>query len=341
MPTILRTLLTACLILAAALPAFGAEAEIRDSGTTIAFTPESGVSEGQVLQVKDGRAAVAKADISSGELGLVVVSGTIRCAKTTGMVFLDGGDVYWDYSADKAHYKKVDDRDFFIGTALGDASSAATVMEVALNNSGRYLVDIMRDGFRTSITGTQALNGLGLWRRGGAYNFVLSSTSEAQKLDALSVAGFATGANAIVEIVFAVPNDGAGSAVDVSLGVANNTHATDADSITESLFVHLDANNVNINLESDDNSTEVAATDSTIDYTEGSAVANLVEVWFDMRNPADVQVYINGSNVLPSTVFDVSGASGPWKLLAHIEKTSAADVYELDLHRLRARIAEK
>jgi predicted RecA/RadA family phage recombinase len=317
-----------------------AEAELRHKGDTLDFTPESGVTAGDVLQLKDGRAGYALEDISSGVLGVLGVSGVVRIPKTTGLNFLDGGDVFWDYSANKAHYMPVNDRDFFLGTAVGDWANASTLVEVALNNRGRYLVDIAQDGFRTAIIGTQALSTMGLWRRGGAHNMILSATSEAQKVDALSVPGFVTIANAIVELVFAVPNDGAGTAVDVSMGIASATHATDASSIAQRLFMHLDANSTNISFESADGSTTVAITDSTIDYTEGSAVANLVYVWFDMRNPADVQVYVNGSLVLGATVFDVSAFAGPWFLLAHIEKTSAADVYEFDLHRLRARIGE-
>jgi predicted RecA/RadA family phage recombinase len=318
-----------------------AEATFRDSATTVVITPESPISAGQVIQLKDGRAAVAENDISSGVAGIVRVSGTVLLTKTVGVVFLNGGDVFWDHSANSATYKTVDDRDFFTGVALGDQDSASTTVEVALNVHGVYLIDLARDGFRSAITGTQSLSAMGLFRRGGAHNVQISSTSEAQKVDALSVAGFATGANAIVEIIFAVPNDGAGTVVDVSLGIANATHATDADSITEHLFVHLDANNTNINLQSKDGTTTVTSTDTGSDYTEGSATANLVHVWFDMRNPADVQCYVNAALVLASTVFNVNAAVGPWKLLAHVEKTSAADVYELDLHRQRVRIAEQ
>lgn len=318
-----------------------AEATLRSSSEVLAFTPESGISAGQVLQLPDGRAAFAPEDISSGVLGLVRVAGNCLVTKAAGVVILKGGDVYWDYSANNATYKAVDDRDFFMGVALADQDSASTVIEIALNVDGRYLIDLARDGFLYVPTGTLNLSTMGLYRNGGMHKFLLSSTSEAQKLDALSVAGFSKDANAIVEMIFAVANDGAGSAVDVSLGIANATHATDADSITESIFVHLDANNTNINLESDDGTTEVAATDTTLDYTEGSAVAQLVQVWMDMRNPADVQIYVNGALALAATTFNVNAAVGPFKLLAHIEKTSAADVYELHLHRLRVRIAEQ
>lgn len=317
------------------------EASARYNGKFITITAESGITAGQVIQIKDGRAGFADADITSGNRGEIQVQDVARIAKASGIVILDGGQVWWDHSANQATYKPVDDRDFFVGVAVGDWASGETFVDVALNVQPTYLVDILRDGYRSVPVGTQALSGLMLKRNGGCLNFVLSNTSEAQKLDALSVAGFSKDANAIVEIIFAVPNDGASTAVDVSLGIANGTHATDADSIAESIFVHLDENNTNINLESDDGTTEVAATDTTYDYTEGSGVSNLVHVWFDMRNPADVQIYVNAVLALAATVFNVNAATGPFKLLAHIEKTSSTDVYELDLHALRARIAEQ
>ena len=116
--------------------------------------------------------------------------------------------------------------------------------------------------------------------------------------------------------------NGSTSDVDINIGVANATHATDADSITESVFFHIDGGSLNILAESDDGTTEVAATDTTVDITAGSAVANRVEFWIDMRNPADIQLYVDGVNVLPSSVFTLAAATGPVGLLAHVEKTS-------------------
>jgi predicted RecA/RadA family phage recombinase len=289
--------------------------------------------------MRDGRAAFRDgAAASSGEKADFQTSGVVQLPKTNGIKILDGGRVYWDHSANACHYKAANDRDFFIGCAVGDWESGDTSMQVNLNVQPVYLLDIANDPWVDVVVGTQAAGGLGPFRRrGGAYFGALTSTSEAQKIDMLSRAGFAKGANAIVEAIINVISDGAGTAVDVSVGVANDTHATDADSITDSIFVHLNANDVNIYLESDDGTTEVAATDSTIDYTEGTPF----EVWFDMRDPADVQIYINGALVLGATVFNVDASAATWKLLVHVEKTSAADTYSLDINRLCARIAEQ
>lgn len=304
------------------------------------------VSAGDMVQLADGRAAwLAQDDAgSTGErLNFDPTPRIVRIPKTTGIVILDGGRVYWDHSANAAHYKPVNDRDFYVGRAYKDAASSDNSMFVSLNIDPPYDIDVARDKHITVIVGTQGLNTMGVFRRGGSHKFILSSTNEAQKLDILSADGWLAGAsagNAIVEFCINVIDDGAGTAVDVSIGAANATHATDADSITESVFLHLDANNTNINLESDDGTTEVAATDTTLDYTMGEGIANRVECWMDFRDPADVQIYINGVLALGSTTFDVNAGTGPWRLLCHIEKTAAADTYEFDLEFLRMRKME-
>ncbi len=314
-------------------------------------TAGAAVAIGEVWQLADGSAAYYERlagnttnPVVAGSSGDSVVfksSGQVTVTKATSIVILDGGRVYWDHSANSATYKKVSDRDFYIGRAVGDAATADASLVVNLNANPPDDIDLSRDAFTTVYTGTQGLNTMGIFRRGGSHEFFISSTSEAQKLDMLSLDGFAKTANAIVEFAFRVISDGAGTVVDVSVGIADDTHATDADTIANSVFMHLDANNTNINFESDDGTTEVAATDSTTDYTEGSTLSVRKEVWFDMRDPADIQIYVDGALILPATVFNVNTSSPTWKLLAHIEKTSAADAYTFALDWLRCRFAEQ
>ena len=307
------------------------------------LTLAASAGAGEVWQLPDGRAAVldTTAKSSGDKTDGWQTSGQFTLPKTNGVVILDGAPVYWDHSANSATYRAVNDRDFFLGTSAGDYSSGDTTIVVNLNVRPTYLVELARDAFISALVGTVAASGCNILPRGGGLNFVLNSTSEAQKLDALSVHGFSKDANWIVEGAFRVVSDGAGTNTDVSLGIANATHATDADSITESVFIHLDGNNTNINAESDDGTTEVAATDTTLDYTEGTALATRVEFWLDGRDPADVQIYVNGALVLGSTVFNVNAAVGPLFLLAHVEKTSSADTYEVALDWLRVRLAEQ
>lgn len=315
-----------------------AEAHFLSDECVIDYTPAAAVSGGEVLQLRDGRAGVMASSRDASQKGAIQTEGLFRVAKTTGIVILDGGRVYWDHSANKAHFKTANDRDFYLGVAVGDAASTDEWLTVSLNVKPEYLLDIRTSPCTTAAVGTAAAEGFGRPKRvGGSTKFLITATSEAQKVDILSNQAFAKGAKAIVEGIVNVVSDGAGSAVDVSIGVANGTHATDADSITESLFVHLDANNTNINLESDDGTTEVAATDSTIDYTEGTPF----EVWFDLRDLTDIQIYIDGVLALGATVFKLDAATGPLKLLVHVEKTTGTDTYELDVDFLAARIAQQ
>lgn len=318
-----------------------AEATRRHDTDLQDITAENSMSKGQVVQLNDGRAGYAENSITAADPGEIRVTGIARITKTSGIVILAGGEVYWDHSANAGHYKPVNDRDFYVGVAVDDQSTTSTQVDVDLNVRPSWTVDVFRDPALSVYVGTQGLNTMGIFRRGGCSNFILSATNEAQKMDILSVDGFATAANAIVEAVFTVPSDGAGTVVDVSVGVANGTHATDADSIAEHVFCHLDANNTAIRFQSKDGSTTVTSTDSTTTYTEGSAVATRVYVWMDMRDPADVQIYVNGSLILASTVFNVNAAVGPFFLLCHIEKTSSTDAYELCLHSLRCRLGEQ
>ncbi len=311
----------------------------------------SSLGAGELIQLPNGKAGYydSTAGASSGDKPIITSSGVVSVPKTNGIVLLDGGPAYWDASANALHYKPVNDRDFFAGTIVGDFASGDTIAYVNLNDRPQYLVDFSRgcseDAFISALVGTVAVSGCNIFRRGAAHNLILSATSEAQKLDALAVNGFTPGAQWVVEGAFRVISDGAGTAADINLGIASATHATDADSIAEHLFLHLDANNTNINLQSKDGTTTVASTDTTIDYTESSTLANRVEFWMDGRTKsggtADIQCYVNAALVLGSTVFRLDNAVGPLFLLAHMEKTSSTDQYELALDFLRVRIMQQ
>lgn len=304
---------------------------------------QASLGSGEIWQLANGLAAFyeEKAAASSGEKQYLRTDGQATVTKTNGVVILDGQEVFWDHSANSATYKPVNDRDFYLGTSIGDWQSGDTQMTVNLNVRPTYLVDLARDAFITSITGTVALAGCNIFRRGGAHNFILSSTSEVQKLDALSVNGFAVGSNWIIDGAFRIPSDGAGTAADFSIGAASATHATDADSIAEHVFIHLNANDVNIYTQSKDGTTTVTAQDTTINYTEGTALSTRVHFTIDGRNPADIQIYIDGALVDGATVYRLDNAVGPLFLLAHLEKSSAADTYEGAVDWLRVRIAEQ
>lgn len=318
------------------------EAIYRLPGDSVHITPAVAIAAGQLIQLPDGRAAVAPVAIAAGDKGAVQVSGLADVVKTSGIVFLDGGDVYWDSSASAAHYKPVNDKDWHIGTAFGDVASTTTTMRVVLNQRPRWLIDLIRDAFLSVPTGTAAAGGFGYPTvLGGARQLVLTATNEAQCVDLLSVDRCAVSANPIVRGIIRVAANGSGAAVDFSLGIANGTSTTDADAVTEHVLFHIDGGSLDILAQSKDGTTTVTATDTTIDATAGSAVANRFEFWIDCRDPDDVKLYINGSRVLSGTTFKLTAATGPLGLLAHLEKTSGTTTGTFVVDALQLRIAEQ
>lgn len=292
------------------------EAKFEQVGDVIDWTADAAYSAGDVIQLRDGRAGVVTANVASGDVVGVRVKGRVKVAKTTSMVMLPSSKAFWDHSANKAHLLHRNDRDFYLGVVALDAASADTVVYVDLNVQPAYTVGLEHGWVGARVQTAGFVSSVGAGREG--WNGEFSATAEAQKVDALSHRGMAPASEGIFHALVCVNTNGDAAAVDINVGVANGTHASDADAITESMFCHIDGNSVNINLESDDGTTEVNATDTTVDFTAGTPFL----VQFDMRDLTDIQAYLDGVNVLPASVFKLNLATGPLKVLAHMEKTA-------------------
>ncbi len=294
------------------------------------------VASGEIHQLADGRAGVMVGlhAAASGDNRNFVTEGQFKVTKTASIVLLDGGRVYWDHSANTATFEAVDDRDFYLGTVVGDAAAADATVTVNLNVTPEYKIELGKGEWTVSDT-----DGLGtLVKIGGqAYRMEFDAIAEVGLASLLSDTSFVIAANAIAEFKINIVANGDDAALDINVGIANAGHATDADSITESCFIHVDGNVLNILAESDDGTIEVAATDTTVDYAEGTSI----ECWIDMRNPADIQIYVDGIHVLPSSVFRLDAATGPLKALIHMEKTSNNTLGTLDTEFFRVRTAEQ
>jgi len=309
-----------------------AEAVYLNPGVSVDYTPTTAVTAGEVRQLPDGRAAFAPTAIAAAEKGAVTVSGVVEVLKTATMVMLKGSRVFWDASANKAHLLQVGaTTDFYLGIVQETAASAGTTVKVDINANPKYTIDL-GDGFWSVPVSTAGNNTQVIGHKEGV-TFIVDATSEAQKHDALSTLSIPVATPCLLESEICVNLALSTSDVDLNVGLANATHATDADSITESIFIHIDGGDLNINAESDDNSTEVAATDTTKDHAVGTP---FLAQW-DLSDWEDPQLYINGVNVLPASVFDISDATGPLKLLAHIEKTSGTAVGNVTIRRLGVR----
>lgn len=321
-----------------------AEASLFKDSCTIDYTPDAAVSGGEVVQLRDGRAGVMPVDLASGALGAAETEGIWKLEKTADIVMLTGGRVYWDHSANKAHFKKVNDRDFYVGRVAIDAAGSASYVYVDLNIDPPYDIDLCKGGAGGALsvaTGTQALGGfLPPQYIGGSWALSLTATNEAQCVDLLSVDRVALASNPIAEFILRIAANGSTNAVDITAGLANGTSTTDADAITESVFFHIDGGSTAILAESDDGTTEVGATDTTKTFTAGSAVANRFELWIDGRDPSNMKYYVEGIEVLSATanLGNIALATGPLGLLVHVEKSSstatAGPVY-VDAARLR------
>lgn len=301
------------------------EAIYVQEGRTADYTPVAAVSAGQVVQLSDGRAGVVCTDLVADELGSVHTDGIFTVAKTTSMVLLEGGRVFWDASANKAHFRTVNDKDFYIGTVAEDAASADTTVKVNLNKQQSNTLDLLNGPVLSVATGTAVAGSAGFdlpKKFGGSASMRITATSEVQCVDLLSVDRVDPASNPIAEFIVRVAANGSTSDVDFNLGLANGTSTSDADAVTEHVYFHIDGGSTNILAQSKDGTTTVAAADTTVDLSAGSAVANRNEFWIDMRDPDDIQLYIDGVLVLAATAFDLGAAVGPLGLLVHLEKAT-------------------
>ena len=319
-----------------------AEAELyQEDDCTVDYTAVAAIDGGDVIQLADGRAGVIPTDLAAADLGSASTEGIYTVAKAINLVWVDGMELWWDHSANAAVVRPANDKDFYLGTAYGDATAAATTGKVMLNVRPQYLINLQTDAFQhllvKTVVGSTTVRMPSLIQVGGSNVLEFGLTAEAQKLDLLSTRAFAVESNWIVDGMVTIITDGDAAATDFNIGVANATHASDADSITESCFIHTDGTSVNLLAESDDGTTEVAATDTTIDWTLGTPFHFMM----DGRNTADIQIYINGANVLPSSVFKLNAATGPLKLLAHLEKTADDSPGTFSIDMLRVRIANE
>lgn len=315
-----------------------AEANLVQEGSALDYTAVAAVTGGQVVQLPDGRAGVVPTDLAAAELGAAQTEGVYNVAKGSAVI-INGAPLWWDHSANQATpVPQIADKDFYLGCACEDATSAATDVKVLINVEPYYIVDMQRDGGDTAVVLTAGSPYI--YSRGGSLEAGFSATAEAQKLDWLSKRSFPVGSNWVLEAIVEVVTNADADVADLSIGVANATHASDADSITESAFFHFDLGaDLNIDCESDDGTTEVAATDSTVDF----AVGTPVHLVLDGRDESNVKYYINGAEVLSATsdLGAISAATGPLKALFHLEKSSNDSPGVVQLDMLRVRIANE
>ncbi len=308
------------------------EANFVQDGCKLDYTAVAALKGGDVIQLDDGRAAVVPTGVDAGRVVGASVEGVYELTKTTGIVILHGGDVYWDVSAGKAHFRPESGTpDFFVGVAVADAASSATTVKVALNQRASYVINLAADHEWT----TEATNGLGVIPLPGAMQKLeFDAVAEAAQAAMLSNHAVPVSAGPILEARIAVFNVGDNAALDIDVGLASASHATDFEAVANLVAAHLDGAALDIKVHSDDGTTDVAPVDSTLDAVDDT----YFELWIDCRNPADVQVYVNGVDAVPAgTTLTLAAATNALKAIAHMEKTSDDTVADVRISRLRVR----
>lgn len=283
---------------------------------------------GEVL-VLDGLAGHINStgDPASGDPIGLQVTGVVELKKSSSVEFLDGQVVGWDIANNQCTYRLAGDVP--IGVCTKDAAAGDAYVRMLYCNPGqfvKYAVE-QNEGEWTH----EATLGLGGTVIGGAIRLEFDAVAEAALASLLSVESLAIARKIIWECEINVSGNGDDAALDINVGIASASHATSADSIAEYVFFHIDGNVLNILAQSEDGTTTVAAVDTTIDYVEGTYFF----VQIDARNSADIQLYVNGANVLLASVFRLDNATGPMKGLAHVEKTSNDTVADVRITRMR------
>lgn len=306
------------------------EAAFHAVGDTIDFATVAAVSAGEVLQVPDGRAGVVVTGVAAGKTVSCQIAGIHKMAKTANEIYVPGQRLYWDASASKVTaVPPITAADYFVGCAAGDAAAADTEAKVALNQDWEGSIDQRKSTF-ASVPVLTAGDPRG-YTLGGGMRFHIDATNEAQKIDALSHKAVSLDSDWIF-LAEVVIDAAAGSATDISIGVADGTHATDFQSVATLCTIHVDGGSQNILVQSDDGSTDVAPIDSTIDWT--AAVPFSLAI--DGRDPADIKLYINGIRETASaTTLALAAAASGLKACVHIEKTASTDAATVTVANLK------
>lgn len=319
-----------------------AEAIYLKDSDVVTFVAGAALASGEVFQLPDGRAGVIQGlnARASGDQAGLRVRGIVTVLKTADINILQGGRVFWDRSASTATYKAASG-DFYMGVAAADSLAAATTVQVDLNVKQANQIEFDGNANGECLWAQEATDGLGVVEPTLAVPTTLAFDAVAEvgqaalyPADAVNHMPVADGI--MCEMILAVYDIGDNGALDITFGIANGTHATDFDSVTEACVFHLDGTALSILAESDDGTTEVAATDTTVDAVDDT----FLEVWIDARDTADIQLYIDGVNVLPATVFKLDAATGPLFPIVHLEKTNDDTAADVRVKRIACRTSD-
>lgn len=306
------------------------EGSYYQKGEIITFTTVAAVTAGEVLQTPDGRAGVAANAPAAGELCSCQITGIHKLTKTANEIYVPGQRLYWDASASKVTaVPPITAADFFVGCCAADAAAADTVAQVALNSDWEGSVDQRSATF--AVASTLTAGDPRVAQVGAGMRFVLDATNEAQMISALSHKAVALDSDWIFLAEVAV-DAAAGSATDISIGVADGSHASDFQSVATLCTIHIDGASQDILVQSDDGTTDVAPIDSNLNWVASTPFALTI----DGRDPADIKVYVNGiRETATGTTLALAAAASGLKACVHIEKSSSTNTADVTVANMK------
>ncbi|MCG8407557.1 MAG: hypothetical protein MI923_20360, partial [Phycisphaerales bacterium] len=179
----------------------------------------------------------------------------------------------------------------------------------------------------------EATDGLGVTDEDGVVKLAFDDVAELAQAAYVSDKTVDADDKPIFEAWVGVFDQGDDVALDMNVGLASASHATDFDAITAFAAIHLDGNSLRIRPQSDDDATDVAPFDSTIDAVLGTYFF----LQIDARNKDDVKFYINGVLVANQNPFVLTNYAGGLAAIAHIEKGNNDTAADVRLHGLKVR----
>lgn len=306
------------------------EASYLQEGETISFSTVAAVVAGEVLQVPDGRAGFAVDAAAAGALVACKIRGIARLTKTTNEIYVPGQRIYWDASTGKTTaVPPITAGDFFVGCAADDAAAADVDAKIDLNRDWEGSVDQRSATF--AVASTLTAGDPRVAQVGAGARFVLDATNEAQMISALSHKAVALDSDWIF-LAEVVIDAAAGSATDISIGVADGSHASDFQSVATLCTIHVDGASQDILVQSDDGTTDVAPIDSTLNWVAATPFSLAI----DGRDPADIKLYINGiRETATGTTLALAAAASGLKAVVHIEKSSSTNTADVTVANMK------
>jgi hypothetical protein len=281
------------------------------------------VSAWEIQQMPDGRAGYRKSSngASSADSTSWQTTDQVTVTKKTDVVIVNGSKLWWDQTNNWATpVPPYSGSSFYLGTANvpatstneGVEASASVTVGVNINEFPRDEIDLSKGPWTDEAT-----NGLGVTNLSAGFQLAFDAVTEVAQAAKYSLHTVPSTRPGVFACDVAVFDKGDNAALDMDIGIATGSHATDFSSVTSFVAIHFDGNDLSIKAHSDDDVTPVAPVDSTLDAVDDT----IFHLEIDYRSRADVRIYIDGVRICSDTTFALK-SSGEVRPVAMIEKTS-------------------